>query len=408
MKTMLSSIGLVLPVLVAVVGFAQEPGEAKPEAAASVTKVSGAFAAKHASEVSAGTKHVKSLTINRMVPHGTLVKQGQPIVWFETEGPEQQLSEAESNLRLAEIAIRESEFAFEQFQETQSLDKANAERTYKHAKQDFDNFAQTDRERQALSAEFDLKSSRASLENVFEELQQLEKMYKEDELTEESEEIVLKRAKQAVEYAQFRLQGSEITTNRTLTQTILRTQAQQEDALARQQLAFDKAIRALEFDRQRRDIELDKAKQKLEQQKAELKELREDRKHLVLQAPEDGIVYHGKLTRGRVGDAPSKLAEGSTVTHQDVIVTLVRSQPLVIHLELQEKDLGKIKVGSKGTVLPTAFPDRKLAGTVTSLSYVPLANNKFDGVMTVKLGKHEPAVTPGMSCSVEFEAEPAK
>jgi multidrug resistance efflux pump len=102
------------------------------------------------------------------------------------------------------------------------------------------------------------------------------------------------------------------------------------------------------------------------------------------------------------------LTGGSTVTNKQVVVTLVRPKPLVIRLDLQEKDLGKIKVGRKGTVTPTAFPDRKLVGTVTSLSYIPLANDKFDGVMTVKLGNDEPAITPGMSCSVEFESEPAE
>jgi multidrug resistance efflux pump len=233
-------------------------------------------------------------------------------------------------------------------------------------------------------------------------------MYKEDELTEESEEIVLKRAKQAVENAQFRLEGTEITTKRALAQTIPRTQADREDALARQQLAFDKAIRSLEFDRQRRAIEFDKSKETLEKQKTDLKELREDRKHLVIRSPADGIIYYGKITRGRVNDKPSTLTAGSTVTNKQVVVTLVRPGPLVIRLELQEKDLGKIKVGAKGTVTPTAFPDRKLVGTVKSLSYVPLVNNKFDGMMTVKLGNDQPAITPGMSCSIEFESEPAE
>lgn len=408
MKTVLSSIGLASSVLIAVAGFSQESKEPKPAAKPPVTKVSGVFEAKQATELSGGTKQIKSLVIKRIVPHGTLVRKEQPIVWFETEGPEKQLSEAENNLRLAEIAMRESEFALEQFQETQQLDKAKAQRNYQNAKQDFDNFVQTDRERQALSAEFSLKGSKASLANALEELVQLEKMYKEDELTEESEEIVLKRAKQSVENAQFRLQGTEITAKRSLTQTIPRTQAEQEDSLARQQLAFDKALRALEFDRQRRSIGFDKSKEKLGKEKADLKELREDRKHLVMRSPADGILYHGKITRGRISDKPSTLTEGSTVTNKQVFGTLVRPKPLVIRLDLQEKDLGKIKVGMKGTVLPTAFPDRKLVGTVTSLSYIPLANNKFDGVMTVKLGSDEPAITPGMSCSVEFKSEPAE
>ena len=408
MKTLSSNLSLVACLLTAVAGFSQESKESKPEAKASITKVTGTFESRQMSELSAATKQIKSLTLKRIIPHGTLVKKGQPIVWFETEGPEKQLSEAEVSLRLAEITMRESEFGFEQFTETQNLDKAKAKLAYQSAKQDFDNFVQTDRERQELSAEFSLKSSRASLANALEELVQLEKMYKEDELTEESEEIVLKRAKQSVESAQFRLDGTKITTNRTLAQSIPRTQAQQEESLARQQLTFDKVIRTSEFDRQRRSIDFDKSKKKLDKQKADLKELREDRKQLVIRSPQDGIAYHGKITRGRISDKTSTLAGGSTVTNEQVLITLVRPKPLLIRLDVQEKDLGKITVGSKGTVSPTAFPDRKLVGTVTSLSYIPLANNKFDGVMTVKLGNDEPLLAPGMTCSIEFEAEPAE
>ncbi|MBC8352276.1 MAG: HlyD family efflux transporter periplasmic adaptor subunit [Planctomycetes bacterium] len=408
MKTVLSSLILASTFFVAVAGFSQEAKESKPEAKPPTTKVTGVFESRQVSELSAATKQIKSLVIKRIAPHGTLVRKGQSIVWFETSAPEKQLSEAENNLRLAEIAMRESEFGLEQFGETQKLDKAKAELAYQIAKQDFDNFVQTDRERQELSAEFSLKSSRASLANVLEELVQLEKMYKEDELTEESEEIVLKRAKQSVESSQFRLRDSEIRTKRTLAQTIPQSQAQREESLARQQLAFDKAIRSLEFDRQRRSIDFDKSKKKLEKQRNDLKELREDRKHLVIQSPEDGIVYHGKITRGRVSDKTNTLTGGSTVTNEQAIITLVRPKPLLIRLDVQEKDLGKIKVGSKGTVSPTAFPDRKLIGKITSLSYIPLANNKFDGLMTVKLGNDEPAITPGMTCSVEFESETAE
>ena len=52
-------------------------------------------------------------------------------------------------------------------------------------------------------------------------------MYKEDDLTEASEEIVLKRARQAVENAQFRLEGVEISTERSITQSLPNTVANQ-------------------------------------------------------------------------------------------------------------------------------------------------------------------------------------
>ena len=112
--------------------------------------------------------------------------------------------------------MEEDEAAYVAFKAGQVLDKAAAERALKLAKQAFDNYQQVDRDRSVANANFSLKSAEASLANAMEELKQLEQMYKEDELTEESEEIVLKRAQQAVESAEFRFEGTKVQTERTL------------------------------------------------------------------------------------------------------------------------------------------------------------------------------------------------
>ena len=43
--------------------------------------------------------------------------------------------------------------------------------------------------------------------------------------------------------------------------------------------------------------------------------------------------------------------------------------------------------------------------TVKSISKVPYAGSKFDCVLSVKMPKAEPAVMPGMTCSIEFGVE---
>ena len=78
--------------------------------------------------------------------------------------------------RLEELKLQAAEFSFEQLIETQQLERAAAKRTRGHAQQDYDNFMGIDRDRQRLTAEFNLKFSRAALENAMEELEQLEQM----------------------------------------------------------------------------------------------------------------------------------------------------------------------------------------------------------------------------------------
>ena len=62
----------------------------------------------------------------------------------------------------------------------------------------------------ALKAtEFSLKMAKEVLEYEQEELHQLEKMYKADDITEETEQIVLKRARDTVERAKFMVEATQ-------------------------------------------------------------------------------------------------------------------------------------------------------------------------------------------------------
>ncbi|HCU87099.1 MAG TPA: HlyD family secretion protein, partial [Verrucomicrobiales bacterium] len=72
------------------------------------------------------------------------------------------------------------------------------------------------------SARFSLLTSQNSLAYAEEELKQLKKMYAADDITEETEEIILQRATHAVNRAKHFLERSESTAANTLTATLPR------------------------------------------------------------------------------------------------------------------------------------------------------------------------------------------
>ncbi len=342
--------------------------------------------------------------IKRIVPHGTVVSKGENLVWFEREEIDKKIKDADIALQLAKFNLEGEVFDYEQFLKSQQLDKEAAERSRQAAQQDYDNFVEVDRERQLKSAAFSLKSSLASLENAQEELKQLEQMYKEDDLTEESEEIVLKRAKQAVESAQFRLESTEIQIQRMVDQGIPRQTADPRGITSAGRDGLSKVDHELNLARQRREIELAQAKDKFEQQEKDLVELKEERKRMVLTSPIDGIALHGKLNRGRLGDKPSTLETGSKVTNKQVLITVVDPKRLQIRaVDLDEKELGVVKEGVDCKVTIQAFPELKATGTVKSISMVPYAGNKYDCVVTLHAGKDKSKLLPTMGCELVFE-----
>ena len=378
----------------------ESASDAKPK----VVTVEGVLEAVSAAEVMATAEQINSFVIKRIVPHGSEVKQGQNLVWFDREAIDEKIEDSDTDVRLAKLALDRAIFDHEQFLKTQELDRAAAERERKAARQEYDNFVDVDRDRRAKSAAFNLKSARASLANAQEELKQLQQMYEEDDLTEESEEIVLKRARQAVESAQFRFETTEIQTNRVLEQEIPRSVKEQESSLSRAELAYEKKMHEMKLERQKHEIELAKEKEKLREKERDLAELKEDRRAMVLTSTINGIALHGKLTRGRLPEKPSTLDADSKVAGKQVLITVVNPKKLQVRADLSEKQLGVVTEGARCKVIVNAFPEVEASGVVKSVSKVPYAATKYDCVVSFRTGNDAPALIPTMTCEMKFDS----
>ena len=366
----------------------------------------GVLVSPESREYKANFQEIKSLAIRRILPHGTRVDKGDDLLWLETDDADKQLRDAESEFRLAEIAFREAEFKHEQFLESQKLDREAAERSIERARQDYENFVRVDRDRQLETAENNLKNAKVSLENAREELEQLEKMYRDDDLTEESEEIVLKRARHAVEQAEFRLENTRIQTTRAIEQTIPRAEVDQEQQLRRAEMAFESTRRSLDFDLKRRNQEMEAERRKMEDRRKQLDRLRQERKRMVVKAPVTGIVLHGPLNRGALSDKPSSLDSGSKLSADQVVLTVAPTEPLRVRLTIPEKQLRHFAAGTRAEVVPDAYPEMRLEAWVESLADVPFAAGKYDCLIAIR-GRELPAgLVPAMGCRVKVTAEP--
>lgn len=377
-----------------------EPKSGGDEAAKTV-QVAGTFEAIRQFEVTPGNKRLTELKIERIVPHGAIVTKGQTLVWFETEDLDQKIREAETDLALAKLAIDSDQFDHAQFLKQQALDKEKARRTRDIAQQEHDNYQKTDRDRTIKSAQFSLKSAEFSLESATEEYRQLEQMYKEDDLTEESEEIVLRRAKRAMETAAFSLERAKIQHQRTIKQTVPRSDASQAETLTRALIDYDKAMQAMASERKKRQLELERKLRKFKEQSEHFAEMRGERKQVILKSEIDGIFLYGKVSRGKLPAKPVELEKGTAVSAQQVIGTVVDPKRLQLRVDLSEEHLAVVRKGATCKVAPKAMPDVKLDGVVKSVMNVPFADGKYDCIVTVS-GKQLADVLPAMTCDLIF------
>lgn len=366
-------------------------------------EVEGVVESASMQEISVDTESWTDLKIKKVIEEGSSVSQGDTILWFETESIDKSLEEKKYALQLSKYGLQELELTVDGLAKTLSLDQALAERTMQHAKEDYDYFNDVERPMSEKSAQNSLKSSQWQLENSQEEFSQLEQMYTEDELTEESEAIVLKRARRSVEQAEFWLERQQQTTKRTLETSLPRSATTKKDELERQELNFEKSKITLPMTLEKKKIELDKTKFSLDKAVKSLADLEADRTMMEIKAPANGILYHGKCVRGKWSGSVSagnrQLKEGGAVSPKKTIMTIVDPSNVFIRCDLAEAHLGSLKLDMGGKATLVAYPDNKFNVSVGSISYIPISAGKFDCTFKVN---DQVNWMPGMSCKVKI------
>ena len=227
----------------------------------------------------------------------------------------------------------------------------------------------------AESAEQSLKNSRFQLEYAEEELKQLQQMYEADDLTEETEEIILRRAQRSVESARFSLKSSEIGYERTL-------QRELPLELLRLKEAADRRDQALSRTRIRIPIALEKKRLDV----TKLHATRDWRmrswltcdatwKAMTIVAPATVRLLRTVRAWQVAGcsEICREVAAGRKPTPNQTIMTIVTLQPLLIRLDVAEKDRPNIKSGLSALAVPTGAPEHRLDAQVASISPVPIA-----------------------------------
>jgi HlyD family secretion protein len=366
-------------------------------------KLDGVFEAREMTPISIEPEDWSKFTVMEAVEHGSRVEAGQTLVTLNREDIDVAISNLEASLKLSELTIQLAETELKTTEKELPLELAAAERAKKLAEEDLRRFLEITRPLSQKSAEFSLKAAEHSLEYQQEELRQLEKMYKADDLTEETEEIILKRARNDMERALFALEQTRSRTQETLDVTLPRQETVVRETARRQELEWESKRITLPLSPDKLRLSLEKLVTERELATKRLTKLKKDRDAMVVKAPSAGIVYYGHCRRGKwSGDAnDGKLAHGSTLMPHATFMTLVKPRPLFIRTAAGEKELARVRTGTSGTATVVAFAELKLPAKVASVADVPTADGRFDTKVTVELGDDAAAVMPGMTVAVQ-------
>jgi multidrug resistance efflux pump len=342
--------------------------------------MSGHFAAESATEVVVRLESNLALKVLKAVEHGTSVRAGDVLIEFDGEDAKEQLRQQEFALAMLKLNLEESEREAKVAQARDPLDEELAELTKQRADEDFEFFLEREFPMNERSVEQSLKSMKDYLDYTAEELRQLEKMYKADDLTEESEEIVLRRAKDDLERSRFALEREELNHSRWVELNLPRSRAQEETQHRLAEIAFEQfqLMRPLSLEKRRATLK----KQHMDFEKAsrDLDKLRDDLKKFRIEAPHDGIVYYGKSSDGKFGNVAEmlvKLRPHGSVAPNEVFMTIVRPGSLSFLGSIPESDLDFASPGSVASIVPSSFPKMKIEARVQQVAQVPGGDGNF-------------------------------
>jgi HlyD family secretion protein len=378
----LLSIGAIL--LLAQTGVTQESAAAsiRPEVGPiqKTVRMSGYFAPTLSVEVSVPLESNLSLKVIKAVEHGSTVRAGDLLVEFDARDAKEQLEQQESALALQKLSLEEAEREERLARVRDPIDEQFAELAKQHADEDFAFFRDRELTMNQRSVEQSMKSMKDYLDYNAEELRQLEKMYKADDLTEESEEIVLRRAKDDLERARFALDREELNYQRSIGLILPRDKVYQQTQHRFAEIALEqfKLMRPLMLEK--RQLSLKKQRMDFEKAARELDKLRSDLAKFRIEAPQDGTVYYGKCADGRfanIAEMQAKLRPHGTVGANEVLMTIVRNGPLSFVGTVPESEAPFATNGSVASVIPSGFPQLKLEAKIQRLAPVPGPDGTF-------------------------------
>jgi len=344
------------------------------------------------------------LTVVDAVAHGSRVRRGDLLVKLDLDKLREQLDDMDNDKPLAALSFDLAQAELENLKQSTPNKLEAARRAQRIAEEEYTYFESVGRTSHEKNDRMNIKSAEQRLQNANEELRQLEKMYKADDLTEETEEIVLKRQKFTVETAQFWLANTRESTERDLKVLIPREEEGLKNTRRDQEIALAYAEQTLPKTLAKKQLDIEKLKR--DQRKADRKliDLRYDIETLAPRAPMDGIVYYGACESGKWTTAPviaKKLTPGGKLSPNEIIFTVLNPDKLRLHALVSEAELGNFAVGMKGEAVPVFAPDRKLPVKLDELAVVPLPAGGFDATLSITLDKAT-RLLPGMNCKVSF------
>lgn len=378
----------------------------KEEAFEAVVELDGIVESKTNTPIAIKPETWSELTVEHVAEYGSRVKKGDIILRLETEKLTRTIEDQEGSLPITELRYKNAKLDFDVKSKTHPLNLERSRLLREQKQEDFAYYEKTGKPISIRNVKERVKSYQNYLAYAEEELRQLKKMYENDDMTEETEEIILKRAQDSVDRQTWELEQMKVSTNRQLEVSIPREHESKKRDMKISQISHEVSALKSKQELEISKLELETQERTLAKSKEKLQDLKNDLALMEITAPHDGIVYYGANQLGRWTTAlavSKKLVPGGRIMPKETVLTIVDPDQLQIRVAVAENKLKDLKKGQKAKASLKWNDDLKLDSTISSISYIPQPNSTFDVVFSID-SKPETIehLYPGMNAKLKF------
>ncbi len=304
------------------------------------------------------------LVLTWVLPPGTAVAEGSLLARIDPRGIDKEMESLERQVKDQELALEKAVQEDRLALETEKKQLQAAARNLERARKAYQAWEKVELPLAHRAEDLQAKKLADRIQDQRDELEQLEKMYRQDELVDETEEIVLKRARRdlARSLEAQAIQQAELKHKRAYTEPLERKKKQENlEDLARK-LAHLKV--QVKLAARGRKAGIEKLRLSLAKLRDHLADLKADRKLFDLPSPRAGILLYGSPRAYRPGGTPPTYRRGSRLSARTILFTIAAPDRVRLALDVPETRLHALKERTAVEVRALAAPSKAYMGSM--------------------------------------------
>ena len=349
------------------------------------------------------------LIVRKAVAANATVAKGDVLLALDTDPIDRQIAAADSACAVAKANAAKADADVSLGDKADALAMDQAKQSLADADAGLKRWDQTDGPATVLAGGLEATQADDAVDNAADELNQLRQMYKSEDLTSQTADIVLKRAVRSMDLAKASDQVAKAAADRATTYAPAVHRHGLTANVAAQAAAVEQLQASQAQARVVRAAALTAARAAAAEADRTLVELKRDRAALTVTSPIDGVVVFGAFAHKAWQPVdPKRFAVDQKVQPETVLMTVYQPGKLRAVVACPESRVTRLPPGTRVTVAPVALPGATYdgpAGPAAAFATGDTAQATVD--VPVTLPAVDRQLAPGYAATVAVDVPPA-